>query len=162
MDPITISILGAIAATGAEILVKFLKPYVTKFLRDVLSRHRQLQQSAGGSVRAITAPQLLKEELDKQKQELAPPQRRVPAYAVDSTNERLHITLSTSALKQHRIKLRADLADDVHIVSISGLGGRGKSSLLQNYLAFTNNTGQLQAQAKLQHSRTAEAPCLLI
>jgi hypothetical protein len=154
MDPITISILSAIAATGAEILIKFLKPHVTKFLRDVLSRHRQLQQSAGGSVRAITAPQLLKEELNKRKQELAPPQRRVPACAVDSTNERLHITLSTSALKQHRIKLRADLADDVHIVSISGLGGRG--------LAYFKTTWPLQiTQVSCKRKQSCSTRALL-
>jgi ABC-type cobalamin/Fe3+-siderophores transport system ATPase subunit len=56
--------------------------------------------------------------------------------------------MSTSALKQYRTELRADLADDVHIVSISGPGGRGKSSLLQNYLSYTNNDkGQCYTQA---------------
>jgi hypothetical protein len=149
MDPISITILGAIAATGADMLMKFLKPYVVTFMEGVRQKAGQMlleqqQQRAGGRVRAITTPQIttpqiLNEELNKRKESVLLSERRPGVSADDDANERLHLTMSASALKQHRIRSRADLADDVRIVSISGLGGRGKSSLLRNYLTHTNN-----------------------
>jgi tRNA(Met) C34 N-acetyltransferase TmcA len=145
LDPITIAIPGAIAGTGAEVLLKFLKPYVVTFLQGVKARHRQLQQQqqqqrAGKCLPTITAAQILEEELNKRRQEAAPSERDVSED--DSTNERLHITMSTSALKQHRNKLRSDLAEDVRVLSVSGLGGRGKSSLLKAFFSRINNQGQ--------------------
>jgi ABC-type transport system involved in cytochrome bd biosynthesis fused ATPase/permease subunit len=139
MDPLTISILSAIAATGADILIKFLKPHVVTFLQGVLARHQQ--QRVGKSCQSATAAQILEEKLNKRRQEAASSERNVSED--DITNERLHITMSISALKQHRFKLRSDLAEDVRVVSISGLGGRGKSSLLQAFFSHhTNNQGQ--------------------
>jgi predicted ATPase len=146
MDPITISILSAIAGTGADILIKFLKPDVVTFLQGVKARQRQRQlqqqqqQRAGESVQTTTAAQILEEELIKRRQEAAPSGRDVSE--VDSTNERLHNTMGASALKQHRNKLRSDLAEDVRVVSVSGLGGRGKSSLLKAFFSRINNQGQ--------------------
>jgi hypothetical protein len=69
------------------------------------------------------------------------PSRRIKTISTHdhAACENLHITMSTSALKQYRTELRADLADDVHIVSISGPGGCEKSFLLHNYLSHTNN-----------------------
>jgi predicted ribonuclease YlaK len=97
------------------------------------------------SVRASSQlPQrLFDNELERNKAKFERRISEAEGALANAHRDKIHVTMSNTKVKQYRTVLRADLADDVHIVSVSGLGGRGKSSLLQDYLSSTyNNQGQ--------------------
>eukprot|EP00953_Heterococcus_sp_UTEX-ZZ885_P041214 21039-Heterococcus_DN1.PRE.1 len=152
MDPITIAIVSAVAATGAEMLMKFLKPHAVKMIERLKESREQRKLQTSGARKhsssstqreseqpAVTAHNQFERELERYKTESARRLCAIEGALPSGQRDQLHITFGTSALEHYRAELRAGLADDVRIVSMSGLGGRGKSSLLQNYLTYTNN-----------------------
>jgi hypothetical protein len=50
--------------------------------------------------------------------------------------DKLHIAMDASALSQYRRESRASLGEEAYVVAVLGLSGRGKTTLIQNYLSY--------------------------
>jgi hypothetical protein len=150
-------IVGVLLQRGSHHCLDLLleKEFLTPRVRDRLVRWKKLLPTSKNSVQANeccneTAEQQLYEEVAAEKQLYADGCASVESRLDAALRDKLHIAMDASSLGQYRSQLRASLGDAAYVVAVLGLSGRGKTSLIQNYLNYIGRVCKcLRNQAEL-------------
>jgi hypothetical protein len=89
-----------------------------------------------GLVGEAEAEKQLKAEVAAEKQRYADAVTSVESKLDAALRDKLHIAMDASALSQYRRESRASLGEEAYVVAVLGLSGRGKTTLIQNYLSY--------------------------